>query len=110
LRKGGIEEMAGGRTVRPSDVVEYRSNGRILSRDNAIAIFKLRAVPPADSEGDEGGGTAEPGRSGAVAKKFGVSPKTVRDVWNKTTWVEGFFSPLLHAWCQECGRLFAHFT
>jgi len=87
--------MAGGGTARPSDVVVYRSNGRILSRDNAIAIFKLRAVPPVDPEDDEGGGTAKPGRSGIVAKKFGVSPKTVRDVWNKTTWVEGFLSPLL---------------
>lgn len=83
-------------TVRPSDMVEYRSNGRILSRENAIAIFKLRALPN-DPEGGEGGGVAAsggPGRSGAVAKKFGVSPKTVRDVWNKTTWVEGFSLPL----------------
>ena len=27
------------------------------------------------------------GESGKVAKKYGVSPKTVRDIWNHKSWV-----------------------
>lgn len=76
-----LGSRAMGSATKPSEIVESRANGRILTREQAIAIFQKRVIPEEDEE-------PGPGKSGMVAKKFGVSPKTVRDVWNKTTWVE----------------------
>ena len=37
------------------------------------------------------------GQSVPVAQRFGVSPKTVRDIWNRRTWAH----TTVHLWQEE---------
>ena len=56
----------------------------VLSNQQAVAIFDLR-VPFYDSV-SETRNRAFTSRSIVVSRMFGVSPKAVRDIWNKRTW------------------------
>jgi len=51
----------------------------LLTQDQALEIYKVR---PMDNSPN-----AKP-TSMDVAEQYGVSPKTVRDVWNRKTWVK----------------------
>ncbi len=57
----------------------------ILTAEQARAIYRLRSASTA-----EGGTHAKSvaGKSSLVAEMFGVSPKTIRDVWNRKTWTQ----------------------
>uniref|UniRef100_A0A7S0VM98 Uncharacterized protein n=1 Tax=Hemiselmis tepida TaxID=464990 RepID=A0A7S0VM98_9CRYP len=59
----------------------------LLTQDQALEIYKVR---PMDNSPN-----AKP-TSMDVAEQYGVSPKTVRDVWNRKTWVK-VTKPLWHA-------------
>jgi len=59
----------------------------LLTQDQALEIYKVR---PMDNSSN-----AKP-TSMDVAEQYGVSPKTVRDVWNRKTWVK-VTKPLWHA-------------
>ena len=48
---------------------------RILTNEEAVEIFLLK---PARNDGDE--------VFGPVAKRFGVSAKTIKDIWSGRTW------------------------
>jgi hypothetical protein len=66
---------------------QFAGRGRkraVLSDHQAIAIFDLR-VPFYDSASDTRI-RAFTSRSVVVSRMFGVSPKAVRDIWNKRTW------------------------
>mmetsp|Transcript_50008 Transcript_50008/g.131571 ORF Transcript_50008/g.131571 Transcript_50008/m.131571 type:complete len:236 (-) Transcript_50008:185-892(-) len=52
----------------------------VLNAQQASAIFQLRPNPDS-SDGEPQLATAK-----VVAKAFGVSPKTVRDIWHARTW------------------------
>jgi hypothetical protein len=56
----------------------------VLTADQARSIYLLRSASTA--EGSSAQSVA--GKSSLVAELFGVSPKTIRDVWNRKTWTQ----------------------
>jgi hypothetical protein len=56
----------------------------ILTADQARSIYSLRSASTA--EGPQAHLVA--GKSSLVAEMYGVSPKTIRDVWNRKTWTQ----------------------
>ena len=52
----------------------------LLSVEQAIEIYKLRRCWKFDSNGRFVSGAT------IIAKNFNISPKTVRDIWNRRTW------------------------
>ncbi len=61
----------------------------VLSASHAIEIYqsKLKLLQPNASDPCIKSEIMKiRGQSGPVAKCFGVSPKTVRDIWNRRTW------------------------
>ena len=56
----------------------------ILTADQARSIYSLRS--PSTAEGPAAHLVA--GKSSLVAEMYGVSPKTIRDVWNRKTWTQ----------------------
>ena len=54
----------------------------ILTAEQARSVYALRSTLTA--EGPAGHVVA--GKSSLVAEMYGVSPKTIRDVWNRKTW------------------------
>ena len=54
----------------------------ILTAEQARSVYCLRSTVTV--EGSDGLFVA--GKSSLVAEMFGVSPKTIRDVWNRKTW------------------------
>jgi hypothetical protein len=54
----------------------------LLTEEQAIQIYKFRPGSTNDAEIDR----SLVGKSGDVAKKFGISPKAVRDIWNRRSW------------------------
>jgi hypothetical protein len=56
----------------------------ILTAEQARSIYSLRS--PATAEGPQAHLVA--GKSSLVAEMYGVSPKTIRDVWNRKTWTQ----------------------
>jgi hypothetical protein len=56
----------------------------ILTAEQAKSIYALRSASTA--EGPQAHLVA--GKSSLVAEMYGVSPKTIRDVWNRKTWTQ----------------------
>ena len=69
----------------------------ILTAEQARSIYLLRR--PSTSEGPSALSVA--GKSSLVSEMFGVSPKTIRDVWNRKTWTQVPFDPPSSGDCQE---------
>ena len=64
--------------------------GMVLSKIEALEIYKCKlqlCAPRSFRESLESGHPKLSGHSVRVASRFGVSPKTVRDIWNRRTWV-----------------------
>ncbi len=61
----------------------------VLNHQQAIEIFKLGKLKP---KTDTGVGLRFLGKfdgnSSVLAKLYGVSPKAIRDIWNRRTWTE----------------------
>jgi hypothetical protein len=68
----------------------------ILTTEQARSIYLLRSASSA--EGSLALSVA--GKSSLVAELFGVSPKTIRDVWNRKTWTQVSLNHLSTD-CQE---------
>ncbi len=65
------------------------STGQVLTSPQVIEIYKhkLRLLRPSTFESCLQSSTSRiKGQSVPVASLFGVSPKTVRDIWNRRTW------------------------
>ena len=62
----------------------------ILTAEQARTIYFLRSASTAEDFHSK----FIAGKSSLVAEMFGVSPKTIRDVWNRKTWTQA--SPALH--------------
>ena len=65
------------------------SHGQVLSSPQVIEIYKhkLRLLRPSTFESClQSAESRIKGQSVPVASLFGVSPKTVRDIWNRRTW------------------------
>jgi hypothetical protein len=63
--------------------------GLVLSDSQAIEIYKckLQLLRPSSFESCmQSAESRIKGQSVPVAARFGVSPKTVRDIWNRRTW------------------------
>lgn len=56
----------------------------ILSKQQALDIYSMRT---ADTTSDPAL-KAVAGKSSMVAEMYGVSPKTIRDIWNRKTWAQ----------------------
>jgi hypothetical protein len=54
----------------------------ILTEQQAVEICKMKPAVPVTGNLLRG-----ESRSRIIAEHFGVSPKTVRDIWNRKTWV-----------------------
>ena len=71
------------------EIKQEKDHGRfpflvILTADQAQSIYFLRSVSTA--EGPDAHLVA--GKSSLVAEMYGVSPKTIRDIWNRKTWTQ----------------------
>ncbi len=55
---------------------------RILTEDDVIAIFSAGKLRTGTSTVQ----TWERGQILALSRKFNVTPKTIRDIWNRRTW------------------------
>ena len=74
-----------GNSISTTDFQPTRAPRAILTVEQAIEIYHLRLK--SDTAQSAGRGAAPtPGRTQAVAEHFGVSPKTVRDIWNRRSW------------------------
>jgi hypothetical protein len=62
----------------------------ILTAEQARTIYQLRSV----STAQDSSACSVAGKSSLVSEIFGVSPKTIRDVWNRKTWTQVPF----HTW------------
>ena len=51
----------------------------ILTKEHVLEIYKLRMTKIDTHKRNQS-------KSGLVAKFYGVSPKTIRDIWNRKTW------------------------
>jgi hypothetical protein len=56
----------------------------ILTADQARMIYSLRSESTAQTYELR----SVAGKSSLVAELYGVSPKTIRDVWNRKTWTQ----------------------
>jgi hypothetical protein len=56
----------------------------ILTAEKARSIYLLRSATTAAEVASK----SVAGKSSLVAEMFGVSPKTIRDVWNRKTWTQ----------------------
>ena len=75
----------------------------VLTGRQAAEIFRLKSVVEKNQRIDR----RAVSRSRLVAEQYGVSPKTVRDIWNRKTWVFATMHIFLTENCtldQECGH------
>ncbi len=80
--------------------------GLQLSADQAIGIYqcKLQLLQPRSFEQCLQNIDARiRGQSVPVAERFGISPRTVRDIWSRHTWTYA----TEYLWAQEKGMLSA---
>ncbi len=62
----------------------------ILTAEQAVEIYRKRAIGP-------NWHATSSCRSNEVAEQYGVNSKTIRDIWNRATWVKA----TRHAWTVE---------
>ena len=77
-------------------------NGQVLCAAQVVEIYKHKLCLLEPNSFESCLQTAESrikGQSGRIAGMFGVSPKTVRDIWNHRTWAYATH----HLWAQEEG-------
>ena len=102
LLDGTIKPKSEKAAGREKDDRPHVVNGQVLCNAQVVEIYKhkLRLLEPNSFESCLQ--TAESrikGQSVPVAEIFGVSPKTVRDIWNRRTWAYATH----HLWAQEAG-------
>ena len=56
----------------------------VLTKDQVVQIFERKLIPSSISSNPNGGSCTY--LATKVGKEFGVSPKTVRDIWHGRTW------------------------
>lgn len=77
---------------------EHAKTGRCcLTREKAIEIYSTKLSFLRNSEESLSPQIALKGRSEPAATKFGVSAKTIRDIWNRRTWQHATW----HLWAAE---------
>ena len=63
--------------------------GMVLSNTEAMEIYKCKlrlCAPKSFKDSLQSAQLRFRGQSAVIASRFGVSPKTVRDIWNRKTW------------------------
>jgi hypothetical protein len=72
--------------------------GIVLSQDLAVEIYKWKLTMANELfRADE---FKHRSQSAAVSRLFGVSPKTVRDIWNHVTWKKA----TCHVWPKQANE------
>ena len=66
----------------------------LLSEKDAIEIYQYRKAAVNSSAMRD---ACLHGKSSAVAEKYKISPKTVRDIWNRRTWIQ----ETRHLWSED---------
>jgi hypothetical protein len=66
----------------------------VLSEKEAIEIYQYRTAAAQDSAMRD---ACLHGKSSAVAKQYNISPKAVRDIWNRRTWTQ----ETRHLWSED---------
>ena len=81
--------------------VMVMSPGELLSAEQAIEIYKRKprgfGLHKACDEVNDGFLSNTRGSSVPLAVEYGVSPKTIRDIWNRRTWAFA----TLQLWLEE---------
>ncbi len=67
----------------------------MLVESDVVHLYKMKFNPSLHFKSTKG-------RSGPISKLFGISPRAVRDVWNRKTWTYA----TKHLW--PCEDSFAH--
>jgi len=62
------------------------SSRSILDARTAVEIYEHRVLAEGKGPGKNAGGVRRRSPSAALAKQYGVSPKAIRDIWNRRTW------------------------
>ncbi len=74
--------------------------GIVLNETAAIEIYRCKLnfrLPDSFKSSLQTVQTRAKGQSAQVADRFGVSPKTIRDIWNRRTWA----TTTAHLWSQD---------
>ena len=61
----------------PTQIKAHKRHGIVLTKEKALQIYECRPSIAKDNK---------KGQSQPVSLRFDVSPKTVRDIWNRKTW------------------------
>ncbi len=69
----------------------------ILNAVQARSIYMLRSTSSAAPEMQ-----SVAGKSTIVAELYRVSPKTIRDIWNRKTWTQVTFFTWFNSWRAQC--------
>lgn len=69
----------------------------VLTTESAVAIYRLRPK----ARGGAGVGAVK-SHTTEIARRYGVTAKTIRDIWNRTTWAKD----TKHLWTDEESRLY----
>ena len=73
---------SGNLSHRPMSVLR----GQVLTADQAIEIYKHKLCCLDKSKVNGSNKNSSRGSSTPLAKKYGVSPKAIRDIWNRRSW------------------------
>jgi len=60
----------------------------MLTAEQAVEIYKHREIGPSGVGASARSASSAKSRSIQVAVQYGVNPKTIRDIWNRATWVK----------------------
>ena len=77
-----------------------RKYGVVLTANDVVEIYRCKlhlSIPVTFKSSLFGIEARTRGQSSRVAKQFGVSPKTIRDIWNRRTWTQ----TTAHLWSDE---------
>ena len=66
----------------PDQIPHLKPRRIVLTKEHALEIYKLKMSETLSTNAHKP--SQSPSR--LVAKSYGVSPKTIRDIWNRKTW------------------------
>lgn len=72
----------------------------VLTAETACEIYAMRPSRSDDSKGE----ARAKSHSAEIARKYGVTAKTIRDIWNRSTWSKA----TRKLWTEEETRIYHH--
>jgi hypothetical protein len=62
------------------------ANSVMLTEHDAMNIYEIKIACTKQTSNEDAAYRSLRGQSGPVSKLFGVSPRAIRDIWNRRTW------------------------